>query len=102
VCAALLYVEEAGKRAADAARSTVGLWREAGKDGLSHPALAASSIACFRLAMDALDEVGADAVTADSVREFFDRYVARGRSPADDHLDAPTPYDLPTLEATWT
>ena len=42
---------------------------------------------CFAAALDALPAAGADDDTVAAVEEFVDRYVARGRCPADDRLD---------------
>jgi glutamate--cysteine ligase len=52
-----------------------------------HPALAASARACFRAALGALDRLGADRATRDTCARYFDQFVARRRTPADDVLD---------------
>lgn len=64
------------------------LWNNAALDALTHPVLAKKARACFKAALDALPRLGADTETIDASGEFVDRYVARGRCPADDLLDA--------------
>jgi glutamate--cysteine ligase len=102
VTAVLLDDDEASQRAARATASTAHLWDAARRLGLAHPALAQSARECFVAAIDALPRHGVDATPAE---DFFERYTARGRSPADDRLEdwacarSPLP---PILETTWT
>ncbi|MYQ33873.1 ergothioneine biosynthesis glutamate--cysteine ligase EgtA, partial [Streptomyces sp. SID4956] len=42
---------------------------------------------CFAAALAALPRLGAATALVDRVAAFHDRYVARGRCPADDMLD---------------
>ena len=88
VTAVLVNDTEAAARATAAAAGTASLWDDAARDALAHPTLAAAARACFAAAVDALPRVCADAATVDAVAEFVDRFVARGRCPADDLLDA--------------
>jgi glutamate--cysteine ligase len=88
VTAVLVNDAEAASQAVTAAKGTAGLWRDAAREGLAHPALAAAARECFAAASEALARTRADAATATAVGEFVDRFVARGRSPADDLLDA--------------
>jgi glutamate--cysteine ligase len=46
---------------------------------------------CFAAAADALPRLGASPAVRAAVAEFTDRYVARGRCPADDLLDGTEP-----------
>lgn len=71
-------VEKGGSRAA---------WDNAALHALDDPVLAQSALKCFDAALDALPRLGADKETLDASAEFIDRYVARGRCPADDLLD---------------
>ncbi len=87
LCAALFDDEDASERAALATASTSGLWAEAARHGLAHPALASAARACFAAVLDALPRLGADALVP-AVATFSDRFVERGRCPADDLLDA--------------
>jgi glutamate--cysteine ligase len=66
------------------------LWRGAARDGLSDPDLHAAALACFTAAGEALGRLGADPRVRSAVAEFTDRYVVRGRCPADDLLAAHT------------
>ena len=66
--------------------------------GQDDPQLAAASRECFAAADSALSRLGAPAAIRDAVGAFADRYVLRGRCPADDRLDearaaARYPYD---------
>ena len=55
------------------------LWLEAARDGLADPLLARAATRCFAAAAEALDGDIGEAVT-----EYAERFVARGRCPADD------------------
>jgi glutamate--cysteine ligase len=90
VATALLYdpsAAEAAGWAVLAAQGTDDLWVDASRQGLAHPKLAASAAACFRIALDAMPRVGIGRAAIDTVAAYVDRYVARGRCPADDVLD---------------
>ncbi|WP_329612384.1 ergothioneine biosynthesis glutamate--cysteine ligase EgtA [Streptomyces brevispora] len=60
------------------------LWLRAARDGLTDPELRVAAAACFELALEALPRMGATRAVRDTVAGFHDRYVARGRCPADD------------------
>ncbi|MFD0021257.1 ergothioneine biosynthesis glutamate--cysteine ligase EgtA [Streptomyces sp. NPDC058382] len=60
------------------------LWLAAARDGLTDPELRVAAAACFELALEALPRMGASRAVQDAVAAFHDRYVARGRCPADD------------------
>ncbi|WKX68752.1 ergothioneine biosynthesis glutamate--cysteine ligase EgtA [Streptomyces sp. XD-27] len=63
------------------------LWRRAARDALTDPELHAAAVQCFAAAQEALPRLGASPAVTDAVAAFTDRYVARGRCPADDLLD---------------
>ncbi|MEW2180750.1 ergothioneine biosynthesis glutamate--cysteine ligase EgtA [Streptomyces sp. NPDC005406] len=63
------------------------LWVGAARDGLADPELRAAAVTCFDLALEALPRRGATRAVVDAVAGFRDRYVARGRCPADDLRD---------------
>jgi glutamate--cysteine ligase len=84
---ALVYDAEAGEAAAQAAWDTADLWVEASRSGLAHPGLASAARDCFRIALGALGRMGAGRATIDAVGGYLDRYVDRGRCPADEVLD---------------
>ncbi|MFF5701300.1 ergothioneine biosynthesis glutamate--cysteine ligase EgtA [Streptomyces sp. NPDC012794] len=60
------------------------LWRTAARSGPADPELRAAAALCFRAAGEALPRLGADTEVRDAVGEFAERYVRRGRCPADD------------------
>ncbi|MFD3652760.1 ergothioneine biosynthesis glutamate--cysteine ligase EgtA [Streptomyces sp. NPDC058620] len=63
------------------------LWTGAARDGLTDPELGAAAITCFEAALDALPRIGASKAVRDAVADFHERFVARGRCPADDLTD---------------
>jgi glutamate--cysteine ligase len=70
----------------------------AARRGQDDPQLAEASRECFTAADGALGRLGAPGPIRDAVAAFADRYVLRGRCPADDRLDearaaARLPYD---------
>lgn len=60
------------------------LWRTAARSGLADPELRAAAAVCFRAAGEALPRLGAGREAQDAVGAFEERYVRRGRCPADD------------------
>ncbi|WP_448317171.1 ergothioneine biosynthesis glutamate--cysteine ligase EgtA [Streptomyces sp. CO7] len=64
------------------------LWTGAARHALADPELREAAAVCFAAALEALPRLGAGAEVVDAVGEFTERYVARGRCPADDLLDA--------------
>jgi glutamate--cysteine ligase len=79
--------------ALDAEAATAGLaaeprlWERAARDALTDPVLAAAARGCFLAAYAALARQGADRALRDAIADFTERYVLRGRCPADDLLD---------------
>ncbi|MEU5884658.1 ergothioneine biosynthesis glutamate--cysteine ligase EgtA [Spirillospora sp. NPDC047279] len=70
--------------AAEAATEPVATrWLEAARCGLTDPALARAARECFAAALEALPRMGAAGLVP-LVAAYADRYVDRGRSPADD------------------
>ncbi|BBH68705.1 glutamate--cysteine ligase EgtA [Actinoplanes sp. OR16] len=66
------------------------LWERAARSALTDPVLAAAARECFVAAYAALARQGAGRELRDAVAEFTERYVHRGRCPADDVLDQVT------------
>ncbi|MFF6996837.1 ergothioneine biosynthesis glutamate--cysteine ligase EgtA [Streptomyces sp. NPDC008313] len=62
------------------------LWTAAARSGLGDPELREAAVMCFAAAARALPRLGADDEVRAAVAAFTDRYVARGRCPADDPL----------------
>ncbi|GGQ61136.1 glutamate-cysteine ligase family protein [Couchioplanes azureus] len=96
VIAALMDDPTAAARALAAAeplRTTPGLWERASRDALTDPMLAVAARLCFVAAYEALARLGVARELRDAVAAFIDRYVMRGRCPADDVVDRATaPY----------
>ncbi|MGW4347550.1 ergothioneine biosynthesis glutamate--cysteine ligase EgtA [Streptomyces sp. NPDC004690] len=63
------------------------LWTAAARSGLGDPELHEAAIACFLAALEALPRLGASDEVVRAVRGHLDRYVLKGRCPADDLLD---------------
>ncbi|MBV9039763.1 MAG: ergothioneine biosynthesis glutamate--cysteine ligase EgtA, partial [Acidimicrobiia bacterium] len=85
VCTLLL--DDAAKASAfRATEGTEDLWLAAARWGLEHPALAAAARESFEAAVEAAPRAGADDESIDALARYYDRYVARGRCPADDRL----------------
>lgn len=87
VITALLDDPDGGAAAEEAATKSAGLWTDAAQLGMGHPAIAEVASTVFSLALDVLDRSG-DEATAAICRTYYDKWVARGRCPADDRLDA--------------
>jgi glutamate--cysteine ligase len=87
VTTALLEDRRVGDAASEAAAAVEGLTSIAMRDGVTEPRLRAGGLRCLELAASALPRLGAaDLVPA--VEVFRELYTERGRSPADDLLDA--------------
>uniref|UniRef100_A0AAU2K113 Glutamate--cysteine ligase EgtA n=1 Tax=Streptomyces sp. NBC_00049 TaxID=2903617 RepID=A0AAU2K113_9ACTN len=63
------------------------LWRSAARDALADPELRTAATACFTAAAEALPRLGASTHVQDTVCAFTERFVLRGRCPADDLPD---------------
>jgi glutamate--cysteine ligase len=59
----------------------------AARDGLTNPVLAAAALDCAEAALTALPRLGVDAETCTRTEDFIERYMARGRCPADERMD---------------
>ena len=86
VAATLLDDAQAADAASRAIAPTRGCWIAAARDGLTDPALRTAADACFTAVLEALPRLGTDAETVAAAAAFHDRFVARGRCPADDLL----------------
>ena len=85
VTTALLDDPEAFLIAERTCAPIAGCWAEAAALGVGHPALASAARTCFAAALDALPRLGVDPV---ATAAYVERYLGRGRSPADDVLEA--------------
>jgi glutamate--cysteine ligase len=95
VAAALLDDPVAADVARAATEPVAERWAEAARNALTDPALALAARTCFAAAHAALLRQGA-ADLARLVADYADRYVERGRCPADDVIDPPTRIPAPT------
>ncbi len=73
--------------ATGAVAGTEALWTEASRDGLAHPALAAAAETCFAVVSDHLAETRVDEGLRSVVATYNERWIQRGRCPANDVLD---------------
>jgi glutamate--cysteine ligase len=81
-------VKPLAERAGPAPAPRNPLWQDAARFGLADPELREAAAVCFAAAYEALPRLGATTEVLDAVAEFTDRYVARGRCPADDLVGA--------------
>jgi glutamate--cysteine ligase len=88
VTCALLTTVAAADDVDRAIAGTEDLWVDAAQLGLGHPELARSAREVFGLARQVLASTGVDPDLLDLVGAFDERWVSRGRSLADDRLDA--------------
>ncbi|KFG71291.1 ergothioneine biosynthesis glutamate--cysteine ligase EgtA [Streptomyces mutabilis] len=65
------------------------LYRDAARYALTDPELREAAVTCFTAALAALPRLGATTGITDAAAGYLERYVLRGRCPADDLLDAP-------------
>lgn len=85
---ALLSETEAASAVFDAVAGTQHLWVDAAQLGLGHPRLHRSAQRLMALAIELLEAGGPDPSIAELVASYADRWPSRGRTPADDRLDA--------------
>lgn len=64
-------------------------WWEAARYGLAHPGLRTAAESLYQAALGALPRLGAAAATRAAAENFFERFVARGRCPADEPAALP-------------
>jgi glutamate--cysteine ligase len=79
---------DAARCAALAIEPVRGRWTDAARTGLADAAFARAAQTCMKAARAVLPRAGAGADLVDAAAEFDRRFVARGRTPADDLLDA--------------
>jgi glutamate--cysteine ligase len=88
VSAVLVQDPQLVERVRPAVQPTVDRWIDAARAGLTDPGFATAARACFEVALDALPGRGVDAATVAATECYLEQYVAEGRCPADDRLDA--------------
>ncbi|MFI5054528.1 MAG: ergothioneine biosynthesis glutamate--cysteine ligase EgtA [Acidimicrobiia bacterium] len=87
VTTVLLDDATAADAAADAVAPTRGRWLDAAQHGLTDPTLHTAAARCFTAALEALTRLGVDRATLGATAAFQERFVGRGRCPADERLD---------------
>ncbi|GHJ42143.1 ergothioneine biosynthesis glutamate--cysteine ligase EgtA [Streptomyces sp. TS71-3] len=63
------------------------LWLAAARHALADRELHEAAVVCFAAALDALPRIGAGTAVLDAVGAYNERYVVRGRCPADELMD---------------
>ncbi|GHH71542.1 glutamate--cysteine ligase EgtA [Streptomyces sulfonofaciens] len=63
------------------------LWTSAARHALADRELHDAAVVCFAAALDALPRLGATPAVLDAVGAYTERYVVRGRCPADELID---------------
>jgi glutamate--cysteine ligase len=89
----LAYDEQSAREATLLTTSSAGVLHAAGETALRNPSIADTARDLFGLALRGAARLGNAYFSAADIgvaREFYDRYTAHGRSPADDHLTAPS------------
>jgi glutamate--cysteine ligase len=87
VVAALVEDPQAADTARDALGGLSGHHHRAARNALRDRDLRRAAERCFAAALTALPRVGADSALVAQVDGYADRYIATGRTPADDLLD---------------
>jgi glutamate--cysteine ligase len=101
VVAALMDDPLAADLAAEATEPVADRWRQAACEGLADPLLARAARRCFEAARDALPRLGA-APLVPLVDAYAERFVTRGRCPADESpLDPDAGADAGKEEYGW-
>ena len=102
VTTALLEDPDSGASALEAVSAPPGgmgvadHWRSAARHGLADPALCKAAQRVFPAALVALSRLGVDLATVAAAEAFYERFVARGRCPADEPAWIP---DVETVSA---
>ncbi|MFC7885844.1 ergothioneine biosynthesis glutamate--cysteine ligase EgtA [Streptomyces sp. NPDC057376] len=65
------------------------LYQDAARHALTDPELREAAVTCFTAALGALPRIGTTPAVTDAVAGYLERYVLRGRCPADDLLEMP-------------
>ncbi|HEX2180168.1 MAG TPA: glutamate-cysteine ligase family protein, partial [Actinomycetota bacterium] len=104
--ASVVYDPEAVRIIDELVEPTADLWEVAARQGMENQLLAETAQACFSAALDALERLDVDEETALAVEAYNRKFVQKGRSPADEQLEAwgrgSSLLDLDWIEDTWT
>ena len=106
VVASMVYDPRAVRQIDQLVEPTADLWEVAARHGMENELLCHTAQAVFNAAVDAMDRMDVDEHTASVVEAYNRRFVRKGRSPADEQLDAwergSTLLGLDWTEDTWT
>jgi glutamate--cysteine ligase len=88
--------------------ATRGRWVDAALQGVRDRALRDAALACFDVALESMHRGSIDRAIEDATRDYRDRYLANGQTPADDRLEdwtatgalVPDPEPIPAT--SWT
>jgi glutamate--cysteine ligase len=85
---------------------TADLWEVAARQGMENELLSQTAQAVFNAALDAMERLDVDDETASVVEAYNRKFVQKGRSPADEQLEAwgrgSSLLELDSMEDTWT
>jgi glutamate--cysteine ligase len=84
VSTAILDDPEVAEVARAATGPTAGCWREAARFGLADARFGSAAHQIYLAVLLALGRLRVDPITMAAAEDFYERFVARGRSPADD------------------
>jgi glutamate--cysteine ligase len=87
VTASLIVDDDASRAIAPALHATRGRWVDAALQGVRDRALRDAALACFDVALESMHGGSIDRAVEDATRDYRDRYLAKGQTPADDRLD---------------
>jgi glutamate--cysteine ligase len=104
--ASMVYDNKAVRIIDQLVEPTADLWEVAARQGMENQLLAETAQAVFNAALDALERMDVDEETALVVEAYNRKFVQKGRSPADEQLEAwgrgSSLLELDSMEDTWT
>jgi glutamate--cysteine ligase len=104
--ASVVYDPSAARIIDQLVEPTADLWEVAARQGMENELLAQTAQSVFNAALDAMERLNVDDETALVVEAFNRKFVQKGRSPADEQLEAwgrgRSQLELDSMEDTWT
>ncbi|CAN5753675.1 ergothioneine biosynthesis glutamate--cysteine ligase EgtA [soil metagenome] len=104
--ASIVYDRRAVRIIDEVVEPTADLWEVAARQGMENQLLSETGQAVFNAALDALERLEVDEETALVVEAYNRKFVQKGRSPADEQLEAwgrgSSLLELGSMEDTWT
>lgn len=106
VVASTVYDPRAVREIGRLVEPTADLWEVAARQGMENELLSQTAQAVFNAALDAMERMEVDEETASVMEAYNRKFVQKGRSPADEQLDAwgrgSSLLELDSMEDTWT